>query len=83
MSLVRDLNDHEIVVESGLMGHPISVAVQHSGNLGQSTGLMFFGGKGEILSELSGDDFAELIVKILERWKGKHPDRFQEIKALL
>ena len=70
-------------VESGLLGQPVDVAVQHSGNPGQSTSLMFFGPSKEIILSIDGDDFSEMVVNVLKRWKGKHPESFQEIKALL
>lgn len=59
-----------------------TVAVQHAGDPNQSTNVMFFR-REEILLSLNGDGVAEMIIGILRRWKGKRPDKFQDIKSLL
>ena len=80
---MSDHDNFKFCVESGLLGHSIHVAVQHSGNPGQSTGLMFFGPNNEILLSIEGDDFSEMVINVLKRWKGNRPESFQEIKTLL
>ncbi len=80
--MVQVSEEFEFTVRSGILGRDMTVAVQYSGNREQSTGIMFFRGD-EILCCLDEDGVADMIVGILKRWKGKRPQKFQDIKSLL
>ena len=72
-----ELKDHHHALRT-------TIAVQHTrSEPNQSVGVMFFRERDEILLGLDEDGTAEMIIGILKRWEGKHPDKFQKIKSLL